>query len=170
MTMERVLYVIVCAAPPASEVQALVKRAASERWDVHVIATPAALQWLDQQGIEELSGNPVRSEFRLPGEGKSLPQADVIAVAPATFNTVNKFRFGIADNMALGILCECLRAEVPIVIAPNVKAVLAGHPAFGESLRVLEAWGVHVMEQSPEPRGERMASWNEILELASRLA
>jgi phosphopantothenoylcysteine decarboxylase len=71
--------------------------------------------------------------------------------------------------MAVGILCECLKAGVPIVVAPNVRAVLAEHPAFGKTLRVLEGWGVHVMEQSPEPRGDRMASWAEILELASQL-
>ena len=80
--------------------------------------------------LAELTGYDVRSEYRSAGESKSLPEADAIAVAPATFSTVNKFRAGIADNMAVGVLCECLRAGVPIVMAPNVKAVLAEHPAF----------------------------------------
>jgi phosphopantothenoylcysteine synthetase/decarboxylase len=100
----------------------------------------------------------------LPGEGKSLPAADAIAVAPATFNTVNKFRAGVADNMAVGVLCECLRAGVPIVLAPNVKAVLAEHPAFPASLDELRSWGVHVLDQAPQPQGMRMAPWEAILE------
>ena len=105
----------------------------------------------------------MHSEYRAAGESKSLPEADAIAVAPATFNTVNKFRAGIADNMAVGVLCECLQAGVPIVLAPNVKAVLAEHPAFPASLRELASWGVHVLEQAPQPRGVRMAPWEAIL-------
>jgi phosphopantothenoylcysteine synthetase/decarboxylase len=164
----RVLYVVVCAAPPASEVHELVKLAQAARWEVCVIATPEAMHWIDPTMLAELTGYDVRSEYRAAGEAKSLPDADAIAVAPATFNTVNKFRAGIADNMAVGVLCECLRAGVPIVLAPNVKAVLAEHPAFPASLRELASWGVHVLEQAPQPRGVRMAPWEAILEAVER--
>jgi phosphopantothenoylcysteine decarboxylase len=98
----RVLYLIVCAAPPASDAHELVKLAQAAGWEVCVIATPAAMQWIDATALTELTGHDVRSEYRLPGEAKSLPEADAIAVAPATSNTVNKFRAGIADNMAVG--------------------------------------------------------------------
>jgi phosphopantothenoylcysteine synthetase/decarboxylase len=164
----RVLYLIVCAAPPASDAHELVKLAQAAGWEVCVIATPAAMQWIDATALTELTGHDVRSEYRLPGEAKSLPEADAIAVAPATFNTVNKFRAGIADNMAVGVLCECLRAGVPFVLAPNAKAVLAEHPAFPASLRELASWGVHVLEQTPQPRGVRMAPWESILEAVER--
>jgi phosphopantothenoylcysteine decarboxylase len=164
----RVLYVVVCAAPPASEVHELVKLAQAAAWEVCVIATPEAMDWIDPAMLAELTGYDVRSEYRAAGEAKSLPDADAIAVAPATFNTVNKFRAGIADNMAVGVLCECLRAGVPIVLAPNVKAVLADHPAFPASLRELASWGVHVLEQAPQPRGVRMAPWESILEAVER--
>jgi hypothetical protein len=66
---DQVLYVIVCAAPPASEVQALVKLTSGAEWDVHVIATPEGLRGVDSETVEDLSRNPVRSEYRLPGEG-----------------------------------------------------------------------------------------------------
>src|SRR4029453_2210750 len=123
----RVLYVIVCAAPPASDVHELVKLGQAAGWEVCVIATPEAMHWIAPAMLAELTGFDVRSEYRAAGEAKSLPDADAIAVAPATFNTVNKFRAGIADNMAVGVLCECLRTGMPIVPAPNVKAVLADH-------------------------------------------
>lgn len=35
-----------------------------------------------------------------------MPPADAIAVASATFNTINKWAAGISDTLALGILCE----------------------------------------------------------------
>jgi phosphopantothenoylcysteine synthetase/decarboxylase len=164
----RVLYVVVCAAPPASEVHELVKLAQAAGWEVCVIATPEAMHWIDPTMLAELTGYDVRSEYRSASEAKSLPEADAIAVAPATFNTVNKFRAGIADNMAVGVLCECLRAGVPIVLAPNVKAVLAEHPAFPASLRELASWGVHVLEQAPQPRGVRMAPWEAVLAAVER--
>jgi phosphopantothenoylcysteine decarboxylase len=160
----RVLYLIICAAPPASDAHELVKLAQAAGWEVCVIATPEAMHWIDPAMMAELTGYDVRSEYRSAGDAKSLPDANAIAVAPATFNTVNKFRAGIADNMAVGVLCECLRAGVPIVLAPNVKAVLAEHPAFPASLRELASWGVHVLEQAPQPRGVRMAPWEAILE------
>ena len=154
---QRVLYVVVCAAPPASEVHELVKLAQAAGWEVCVIATPEAMHWIDPAMLATVTGYDVRSEYRATDAAKSLPDADAIAVAPATFNTVNKFRAGIADN-----------AGVPIILAPNVKAVLAEHPAFPASLRELASWGVHVLEQAPQPRGVRMAPWETILEAVER--
>ncbi len=112
----------------------------------------------------------MRSTFVLPGEGESLPEADAILVAPATLNTINKFRYGIADTFAVGVLCEARGLGVPIVLAPNVKDVLASHPAFEESLRELRRWGVHVLEQAPIPRGVRLPPWDALVEKLNQIA
>ena len=85
-----VLYVVVCAAPPASEAHELVKLAQAAGWEVCVISTPEAMHWIDPAWLATLTGYDVRSEYRAADEAKSLPDADAIAVAPATFNTVNK--------------------------------------------------------------------------------
>lgn len=37
--------------------------------------------------IENRTGYPIRSAWRSPGDARSYPRADAIAVAPATFNT-----------------------------------------------------------------------------------
>jgi len=158
-----VLHVVVCAAPPASEVGGLVELARSRGWEVQVITTPQATGWVDSETLARVSGRAVRSVSRLPGEEKTVPAPDAIVVAPATFNTINKFRLGVADNYAVGVLCEHLAAGVPIVVAPNVKGVLAGHPAFVESLEQLADWGVHVQPQVQGDDGPQMAPWAEIL-------
>jgi phosphopantothenoylcysteine synthetase/decarboxylase len=159
----RVLYVIVCAAPPAAEVHGLVKLAVAGGWDVCVITTADAANWVDASQLAELTGRPVRSRYPMLDEPEGFPPADAIVVAPATFNTINKFRGGIADNYAVGTLCECLRAGVPIVIAPNVKQLLEEHPAYPASIHELRSWGVHIMDQAPVPRGLRIAPWEAIL-------
>jgi hypothetical protein len=123
----RVLTVIVCGAGPASAVGTLVMLAHDRGWTVQVITTPAALDFLDQAAVAKQTGNPVRSQYRKPGEPRSR-QADAIIVAPATYNTINKWAHGISDTYALGILAETTGLAVPIVVLPFVNSAFASRP------------------------------------------
>ena len=140
----RVLTVIVCGAGPASEVGQLVKLAQEHGWTVQVVATPAALDFLDVPAIEALTGSPVRSQYRKPGEPRSRP-ADAIIVAPATYNTINKWAQGISDTYALGILAETTALNVPIVVLPFVNSALASRAPFRRSLNDLRGEGVQIL-------------------------
>lgn len=57
----RVLSVVVCGAGPATEVPRLIKLAIDRDWTVQVIATPAALDFIDPSAIADMTGSPVRS-------------------------------------------------------------------------------------------------------------
>lgn len=140
----RVLTVIVCAAGPAPHVGVLVALAQERRWTVRVVATPAALDFLDLAAIQAQTGSPVRSQYRLPGEPRSQP-ADAIIVAPATFNTINKWAQGISDTYALGLLAEGTATDLPIVVLPFVNTALAGRAPFRRSVAELRREGVRVM-------------------------
>ena len=85
----RMLSVIVCGAGPASDVGKLVKLAQQHGWSVQLIATPAALAFLDVVALEAIAGSAVRSAYRSPSEPRS-EKADAVIVAPATYNTINK--------------------------------------------------------------------------------
>jgi phosphopantothenoylcysteine decarboxylase len=165
--MRRVLYLVVCAAPPAQQIDQLVDLLGRHAWQVCVIATPtAAAGWVDAARLEAQTGYPVRSAPRHPSDPRSLPAADVVAVVPATFNTINKWAGGISDTFALGILNEALGLDLPIVVSPYVKSTLAAHPAFGRSLGVLREHGVHVMATEalrPVDGSERFA-WPLVVE------
>ena len=132
-----VLYLIVCGAPPAADTPQLVKEKQDEGWDVVVIATPHGIQWFDVDEVERLTGHPVRSEFRKPGDPEFNPRGDAILVAPATFNTINKWALGINDTLALGLLNEALGRSIRVVAMPMVNVALAEHPAYMASLGVL---------------------------------
>ena len=120
------LTVIVCGAGPASEVGQLVVGLAQEHgWTVHVVATPAALDFLDVPAIEALTGSPVRSQYRKPGEPRSRP-ADAIIVAPATYNTINKWAQGTGDTYALGILAETTALNLGCPSAERLAPRVAG--------------------------------------------
>src|SRR5580704_13422031 len=116
--MTPVLYVIACAAPPAQDVDQLVRLAQAGGWDVCVLATPSGRKFTDVTALEQLTGHPVRSEYKNPGEPDVLPPPDAIIVAPATVNSVNKWAAGICDTLALGILVEGIGLKLPIVAVP----------------------------------------------------
>ena len=161
----RTLYVIVCGAGPAADVATLVRLAQQRGWRVCVATTPAGREFVDAGELEQLTGHVVRTEFRKPDDPEpSWPPADAIAVAPATINTVCKWAAGIADNLVLSMLFECMGVDVPIVVAPNVNPALARHPAFQRSVAELRSWGVRVLYERSAPPPIWMASWDRILE------
>jgi phosphopantothenoylcysteine synthetase/decarboxylase len=119
--------VVVCGAGPASEVGELVKKAQERGWAVVLVATPAALMFLDLPALEAMTGNPVRSQYQLPNpsRSRSLPEASAFVVAPATYNTVCKLAMGVSDNYALGVLAEAIGQGLPVAILPFVNSALA---------------------------------------------
>jgi phosphopantothenoylcysteine synthetase/decarboxylase len=146
VTTGRVLYVVVCGAGPASEVTALTTAAQATGWQVHVVATPAALSFLDPADLETRTGHPVRSAYRPPGQPRH-PDAkpDAIIVAPATYNTINKLAAGIADNYALTLLAESIGQGVPVVVVPFINQALAARQPLQAAVTQLRAEGVHVL-------------------------
>jgi phosphopantothenoylcysteine synthetase/decarboxylase len=140
----RVLTHIVCGAGPASEAGQLVTLAQQRGWTVQVVATPAALNFLDLAALEAQTGSPVRSQYRKPGEPRSRP-ADAIIVAPATYNTINKWANGISDTYALGILAETTGLGIPTVVLPFVNSALASRLPFRRSVENLRAEGARIL-------------------------
>jgi len=159
-----VLYVVVCAAPAAAHAAEFVALAQDAGWLVRVIATPMGERFIDAEQLAELTGDRVRTGFRMPGEPDELPQADAVVVAPATFNTVNKWAAGITDTFAAGLLCELTGAGVPILVVPLVKDELARHVAFGRSLDVLSGMGVRFLFDRQAPPQARMPNWPRVME------
>lgn len=165
--MKKVVYLIACGTPNAQQLYELVPLLQSANWDVCVILTPYATRFVDQERLAQLTGHPVRSDYKRPEDPDVLPPADVVLVYPATFNTINKWALGISDTLALGLLCEFTGLKLPILAIPVVReGKLAAHPAFPRSLRMLRRYGVHVFYDTEKhsPRNER-SSQNIIDEL-----
>jgi len=160
----RVLYTVVCAAPAASSVDEFVRLAQDAGWTVRAITTPMGERFVDTDKLAHLTGDRVRIGFRMPDEPDELPNADAVVVAPATFNTINKWAAGITDTFATGLLCELTGVGVPILAVPLLKAELARHLAFERSLEVLRAMGVRVLFDPSAPPQARMPSWPKVLE------
>ncbi|MFD9395140.1 flavoprotein [Streptomyces sp. NPDC060000] len=159
------LYVVVCAAGIAADVGRLIAAARDREWQVGVIATPHAMNgFFDTAAVEAQTGRPIRSAWRRPGDPRPFPEPDAVVVAPATFNTINKWAAGIADTLALGTLCEVSGLGVPVGVLPCVNETLAGHPAYQDSLIRLRGMGVRFGYPHDRSEGEEFG-WERALDL-----
>ncbi|KOG89590.1 flavoprotein [Streptomyces varsoviensis] len=143
----RVLYLLGSAAPPVLNVANVIRQAQGQGWEVCLGLTPTAARWLEGQlpELAELTGYPVRSQYKIPGEPDVWPSADVAAVAPATFNTINQWALGLTNHFVVGFVVEAIGKGIPLVTMPCVNKAFAQHPQFQRSVDVLRGAGVSVL-------------------------
>lgn len=142
-----VLYLIVCGSRVAGRIDGLIIAAQKAGWDVCIIATPKAMNFIDKDALEELTGRPVRNDYKRPEDPDIFPPANALIAFPATFNTINKWAAGISDTLALGLLNEYTGRKKPVLAIPCVTtgSGLDSHPAFARSLSLLHEYGVRVL-------------------------
>ncbi|MEN3611525.1 flavoprotein [Plantactinospora sp. ZYX-F-223] len=174
------LQIVVCGAGPAGDLTMLIATAKGNSWTVAVTATPSAIDFIDARAIESLSGHPVRSTYQSsPGTRRTLPGADALVIAPATYNSINKIALGIADNYAMTSVAELIGRQVPTVIVPFVNAALAARAPFQRAVTDLRHEHVPILlgeddGWEPHPPGsgndrQRVFPWTAAFETAVRL-
>lgn len=137
----------VCGGIAAFKAAALTSTLVQSGADVHVILTDEAQRFLTPLTFAALTRNRVHTS--LWDEQEKIPhislvrEADVLAIVPATANTLAKLAHGIADDLLTN---AALAATIPIVIAPAMNAAMYEHPATMENLRTLRARGAIVVE------------------------
>ncbi len=158
-----VLYLAVCAALPAQGVQDFVLLAQEALWDVCVFATPHALAFIDVPVLETMTGYPVRSEYKAVGTSDIFPPMDAMVVAPMTLNTTTKWAQANADNLVLSQLCKALGLRLPLVAAPCITTPFANHPAFPQSIALLQQCGVRILYDPVNYPAPKIVPWETIL-------
>ncbi|GAA0972789.1 flavoprotein [Nocardiopsis tropica] len=162
--MAKTLYLVVSGAPAPEGVPKLVKLLQGDGWQVVCMSTPTGVRFHDTTELEKLTGSPVRTEYRMPGEGEGSPKADLVVACPLTFNSVNKFADGHADTFALSVLCEMVGYDVPTIVVPHCKPQLASHPAFQRSLNTLRSIpAVTLVYDHDAPYESRLPTWEHLL-------
>ncbi|SHE99379.1 phosphopantothenoylcysteine decarboxylase / phosphopantothenate--cysteine ligase [Alkalibacter saccharofermentans DSM 14828] len=129
----------------ADLVSSLVKKG----FDIHVIMTENAGEFITPLTFQTLSGNRVATSMfeRIASfevEHISLAQrADVFVVAPASANFIGKMANGIADDM---LTTTIMATKAPIVIAPAMNTAMWENPILKDNLEKLKKFGVQVVE------------------------
>jgi phosphopantothenoylcysteine decarboxylase/phosphopantothenate--cysteine ligase len=82
----------------------------------------------------------------LSGRAEHICLEDIILVAPATLNTINKFAAGIADNPVTALLASALGKGTPIYLAPSMHETLYKNPIFQKNMQELSKYRVKIIQ------------------------
>ncbi|MEE3704323.1 bifunctional phosphopantothenoylcysteine decarboxylase/phosphopantothenate--cysteine ligase CoaBC [Campylobacter sp. CX2-8023-23] len=114
--------------------------------NVRVLLSDGALKFTTPIGFEALS-NGVLSSLNESWVGEldhiSFSKNDLIIIAPATANSINKIALGIADNIFLQTI---LAASCPKIIAPAANHNMLQNPATTRNLEILKDDGFIIIK------------------------
>jgi phosphopantothenoylcysteine decarboxylase / phosphopantothenate---cysteine ligase len=124
---------------------------------VEVIMTEAATKFITPLTMRNITGRQVVTDMFEPASQYSVEHialadaADVVAIAPATANTIAKLAAGIADNM---LSCVVLATKAPVVIAPSMHNNMYQNPVTQKNIAALKTRGFIIVD----PEYGRLAS------------
>ena len=124
--------------------------------EVRVMMTPEATRFVTPLTLEALSYHPVAADWLAPqGAGEShialAEWAELIAIVPATANSIAKLALGLADEIVSGTV---LASRAPLLVAPAMNDLMFTHIKTQDHLNALRARHAVVVE----PGTGRLAS------------
>lgn len=136
----------------------VISRLKKNGFNVDVIMTKSATEFVTPLSFQSLSGNPVITDMF--DEPKSweiqhislAKKADLLIVVPATANIIGKVSNGIADDMlSTTIMAAALRC--PVVFAPAMNTYMYENPIVQDNIKRLKEYGYSFIE----PESGRLA-------------
>ncbi|MEL4282634.1 MULTISPECIES: bifunctional phosphopantothenoylcysteine decarboxylase/phosphopantothenate--cysteine ligase CoaBC [Shewanella] len=155
----------------------LVRRLKERGFDVRVVMSQSAMEFITPLTLQALSGHPVASSLLDPAAEAAMGHielarwADLVIIAPATANLLARINAGMADEL---ITTTCLATEAPIALCPAMNQQMYRNAATQANLASLQGrgytlWGPASGSQACGEVGPgRMLEPLEIAELASR--
>lgn len=154
----------------------LVRRLKERGFDVRVVMSQSAMEFITPLTLQALSGHPVASSLLDPAAEAAMGHielarwADLVIIAPATANLLARINAGMADEL---ITTTCLATEAPIALCPAMNQQMYRNLATQANLTSLASrgftlWGPASGSQACGEVGPgRMLEPLEIAELAS---
>lgn len=116
---------------------------------VNVVMTAHAAEFVAPLTFETLSGNPVACDMFAPKEHWEVEhvslakKADLVIIAPATANVIDKLAAGIADDMLTTTL---LATKAHVIVCPAMNTAMYENPAVGKAIGTLRERGYEFLE------------------------
>lgn len=128
---------------------------------VDVVMTAAAQRFVTPLTFQAVTGRPVYTDLWNSDASGGLAthiahvglgeQADLMAVIPATANTIARLAQGMADDL---LAVTALAARCPLLLAPAMDGGMYEHLATQRNLEILQERGIYLVE----PEEGRFAS------------
>jgi phosphopantothenoylcysteine synthetase/decarboxylase len=134
------------AAYKAAELVRLMMR---KGWDVSVVMTSGAMEFVTPLTFQTLSRNTVGTGLFDEKEGwhpehiSYADRADLLVIAPCTANVIAKLAQGLADDL---LTCTALATRAPVLVAPAMNDGMWCHPATRANVELLQSRGVSFVD------------------------
>jgi phosphopantothenoylcysteine decarboxylase/phosphopantothenate--cysteine ligase len=118
-------------------------------YSVRVCLTDSAQRFVTKDLFEALTGQPCLSDtFEEPESGRMAHidwarQADLLVIAPATANTINRIAYGLADDMLTTL---ALAYEGLMIVAPAMNPSMYANADTQEAIKRLRGKGATIVE------------------------
>ncbi len=132
----------------AYKIAELVRLAIKAGFDVRVMMTSSACEFIAPLTLQALSGNPVHTALLDPGAEQIMGHidlarwADQILIAPASANCIAKLAHGLADSLLTTV---CLATSAPIKIAPAMNRLMWLAPQTQNNIATLKSLGMQII-------------------------
>ncbi len=154
--------------------------------DVRAYVTSSALKFIGETALEWATGKPVVKE--LSGLAEHICTEDIVLVAPATLNTINKIYSGIADDPVTTLIASALGQNVisekesevfftdviekPIILAPTMHESLYENPFLQKNLEDKNNtyYGIHIIKPRLEEHKAKIPKLESIVAETCHLA
>lgn len=123
----------------------IVRLMTGKGWDVSVLMTRGAEEFITPLTLQTLSRNPVglglfdEKDGWHPEHISFAEKADVMLVAPCTANMLAKMAHGLADDLLSGTL---LATRAPVIVAPAMNDGMWDNAATRANVAILRERGV----------------------------
>jgi len=121
----------------------VVSRLAQAGASVTVLMTESATRFVSPLTFQALSGRPVYTspwqhiEAHDPQHISLARSADLMLIAPCTMDTMARLALGRVDEIVSLVCAGIDRAEVPVLLAPSMNAVMWKQPSTQRNLTQL---------------------------------
>lgn len=128
----------------------IIRRLQEAGFNVTVIMTKEAEEFITPLTLETLSGNRVyRKMFEEAGKNWEIDhislaeRADAVLIAPATANIIGKIAYGIADDL---LTCTAISTRAPILVCPAMNEAMYKNKIVQENIKKLQTVGYKFIE------------------------
>jgi phosphopantothenoylcysteine decarboxylase/phosphopantothenate--cysteine ligase len=134
----------VCGSIAAYKAVELTSRLVQQGFDVRVVLTAAAARFVAPLSFESIAHHPVLHDLWAEQPDLNISHvrlgelADVLAIVPATADTIARVALGLADD---ALTATVLASTAPLLIAPAMNVAMWEHPATQANVTTLLARG-----------------------------
>lgn len=126
----------------------LIRRLKERGFDLRVVITSAAKEFVSPMALQAVSGHQVHQELfdaqmeAAMGHIELARWADLILIAPATANTIAKLTHGEADDLLTTLV---LASQAPVFLAPAMNQQMWNNQATQDNLQQLTNRGMQIL-------------------------